>query len=131
MKKNNKKTMALLVGSLISFSANASGDFYWLGRDCESMTNELVQLAKIKPDDACSGDLLVAASYIDAARLRIEQGNSDRAYSSIRYGEIELKAISRYRSYCTYFVNQVKPILSKVISLASKINDLNVAIQQR
>lgn len=129
MIKKNKKLMMMLAGSLLALSANASIDSSQLSSECKAVVHALHHLASSKSEDACSGDLLVAASYIDVAGERLKQGKYNPAYISITYGELELKQISWDRSYCSHFSPRVKPILADVITLKSRIEDLNMRMK--
>lgn len=129
MIKNNKKYLMLVAGSLLAFSAYASTQDTHLSSECDLVARTLHLLAESKSSDACAGDVMVAASYIESASLKIKKGKYKQASTSLGYGEYELKAISMYRSYCSNFSTPVKPLLAKLISLETQLDDLELSLK--
>ncbi|KTC87663.1 hypothetical protein [Legionella drozanskii] len=130
MIKNNKKCLMLAAGSLLAFSANAlTQDSHYLSSECDHMARALYQLAESKSQDACAGDVMVAASYLESASIRITKGKYKQASTSLNYGEYELKAISMYRPYCSNFASQVKPLLAKLITIETQLDELEMSLK--
>ena len=113
----------LLVGLLVSqASAADSWDDYHLSRECERTADGLKELIANRTSiDPCSGDVGIAAAYIESAGLLVGRGKYTQGLFAIQSGESELKAITSQRPYCETFAPFVKPYLAKVIVLEGKI----------
>lgn len=91
---------------------------------CTSTANQLKQLANANPGNACSGDLNIAAAYIDSTAFLLYYQKLDDALNSISSAQSELTAISMSRGYCTTFASQAKGFTVNVIQINTEIKSL-------
>lgn len=119
-------TVSVLVVGLLLSSASFAGypDNMDIARECDRAANQLSHLADTKSDNPCSGDLRIAAAYIESAGLKLRYKKFEQALTSMKYGELELKEISTGRAYCSYFSQAVKPIIASAIKISSEIEVL-------
>lgn len=115
----------LLTGLLVSHSSFAEfPDTRDIALECRTTVIQLNQLADSKPDNSCSGDIKIAASYIEATEIKLKHEKIQQALTSIKYAELELKEISNSRAYCAYFSELVKPYIAQIIRISSEIEVL-------
>lgn len=91
---------------------------------CTSTANQLKQLAAANPGNACSGDLKVAAAYIDSTAFLLYYQKLDEALGSIISAQSELRDISMSRNYCAAFASQAKDFTINVIQINTEIKSL-------
>lgn len=95
--------------------------------DIEQSSHDLVKqcnhLMYSKSDDVCAGDVGMATAYIDSATRKVRQQNYLQALTAIKYGEHELRAITK-RSYCRHFSTEIKPMIKEAIQIGSAIETL-------
>lgn len=80
--------------------------------------------------DICSGDVTVAAAYIESAGRELKREQYTKALTSLSYGQNELKEISSSRSYCSNLAAGVKPYLAKIILLKNEVENTPVPVNQ-
>lgn len=115
----------LLAGLLLSNASFAQyPDAENIAQECRHTADLLERLAESQSSDPCSGDLKIAAAYIEATGLKLYHQKIKQALTSIKYGELELKEISNTRAYCAHFSTAVKPIIANVIMIGSEIEVL-------
>lgn len=126
MKKIIKCTVPIfLAGLLLSEVSFASHpDTRAITEECTHVAHQLNDMAGSNPEDRCAGDLEIAAAYIEAAGFKLRYQKTQQALTSIKYGELELKEISMNRAYCSQVFQSVKPVIARVIRLASEIEVL-------
>lgn len=99
---------------------------YDLERRIFDTSYQLNQIAKEHNADLCSGDVAIAAAYLESAGAQVQHHKKDRAVVSMAYGYNELKEISNIRSYCTHLSPKVKPSLARVIVMKSELENINM-----
>lgn len=126
MKKRVKNTSRALIAGLLFSSAFMawSQNTHDIQYECRHTASQLNNMADSNATNPCSGDLKIAAAYIESAQLKLKHQKTDQALIAIKYGELELKEISQNRSYCSAFSNRVKPIIASVIKIGSEIEVL-------
>lgn len=92
--------------------------------ECMDTATHLHRLANSNSEDLCTGDLEIAAAYIESAGLKLHYKKLEQALTSIKYGELELKEISLNRAYCAHFSSLIKPVIARVIRISSEIEVL-------
>lgn len=120
------RTLSILAAGFMVTSAGfaAFPEQVGIERECEQTAKQLTHMADTSSTYQCSGDLRIAAAYIDAASFKLQHQKIEQALTSIKYGELELKQISSQRAYCSHFSDAVKPIIATVIKISSQIEVL-------
>ncbi|ERH43318.1 TPA: hypothetical protein SLD83_001757 [Legionella pneumophila] len=103
-----------------------SSNHYDLERRIFETSYQLNQIAEENNSDLCSGDVAIAAAYLESAGAQLQHHKKDRAVVSMAYGYNELKAISNVRSYCTHLSPKVKPYLARVIVMKSELENIDM-----
>lgn len=88
---------------------------------CHIIATELNRLANLRQDHPCSGDLKVAATYIEFAEMKLRNQKTDEALTAIQYGALELQEISLGRAYCSNYSQEVKPMLTDAAQVISSV----------
>lgn len=91
---------------------------------CRAEAQHLNRVIESKPHDKCSGDVAVAAAYLEAAETKIRHERYDEALVSLHYSETELRQIAFSRAYCVQLAPLVKPAIAKVIKISSELDVL-------
>ncbi|HAT1722243.1 TPA: hypothetical protein I8Y83_002798 [Legionella pneumophila] len=100
---------------------------YDLERRIFDVSYQLNQIAEEHTIDLCSGDVAIAAAYLESAGHDLQHQNKDRALVSTAYGHNELKEISNARSYCVHLASKTKPYLAKVIVMKSELENITIS----
>lgn len=129
MKRLFKYTASVLLAGLFFSKTSAAsppnaGD---IPKKCTEISHQLHYLADAYVHDRCSGDLRIAASYIESAGFEFRYQKMEQARTLIKRGELELQEISLTRSYCLKVSHLAKPILARVIRLESEMDVLDYA----
>ncbi len=120
-----RAAVTLVTGLLVCNTSFASHpESSEIARHCSHASGQLHHLVQNKPHDRCSGDLEIAAAYIESAELELRHEKFDKALTSIKYSQLELKEISATRTYCAHFSDSVKPVIAQVILIGSEIEVL-------
>lgn len=82
------------------------------------------ELIERKAQDVCSGDVSVAAAYLDATGVKVWNGRYEEAKASLYYAENELQGIAYSRPYCANLAPLVKPYVAKVIRISADLDVL-------
>lgn len=126
MKKIMISTLLVALGGFLVAQVSFAGDSddYYIAMQCATEAKQLKELQERNPSDKCSGDVGVAAAYLDAASIQVRHQRYDKALVSLHYSENELKAIAYSRTYCGSYSQLVKPSIAKVIILVSELSIL-------
>jgi sensor c-di-GMP phosphodiesterase-like protein len=112
------------IGSQCAVATNLN--HYDLERRIFDASHQLNQIAEDNRTDLCSGDVLIAAAYLESSGAELQHHKKDRALVSMTYGHNELKEISNVRSYCAYLSPKVKPFLARVIVMKSELENITI-----
>lgn len=119
--KKITKVAALLTGFLLTGQALASGSH--VADECHHIVQHLNTLAGQNRDDSCSGDVLIAAAYVEAASIKLAKDKPMDAILSLNAGQKELESLS-YKKYCHYFADPVKPDIARIIMIRAEIDTM-------
>lgn len=121
----NRVIAGLIIAVLGSQCAVANNvNSYDLETQIFGISFQLNQIAEANSIDLCSGDVSIAAAYLESAARELQHYKYDKALVSMAYGYNELKEISNARSYCAHLSPKVKPYLAKVIVLKSELENV-------
>lgn len=95
-----------------------------IARECQEVSSRLKQLAENNRQNACAGDISVAAAYLDATAIKVRHARFNEAVVSLHYGTSELKEIAYSRPYCVHFSSLVKPYIARSIQIGAEIDVL-------
>lgn len=127
MKRLFKYAASVLLAGLFLSKASAAkppnaGD---IPKQCTEISQQLHYLADAYVHDRCSGDLRIAAAYIESAGFEFRYQKMEQARALIQRGELELQEISMTRTHCLKVSHLAKPILARVIRVASEMDVLD------
>ncbi len=114
----------MTLGAQCAVAANLNN--YELERRIFDVSYQLNQIAQEHTTDLCSGDVEIAAAYLESGEHELQHQNKDRALVSMAYGHNELKEISNARSYCIHLAPKIKPYLAKVIVMRSELENITI-----
>lgn len=114
----------MTLGTQCAVAANLNN--YDLERRIFDVSYQLNQIAEEHTTDLCSGDVAIAAAYLESAGHELQHQNKDKALVSMAYGHIELREISNARSYCVHLSPKIKPYLAKVIVMRSELENTTI-----
>ncbi|HHF0528686.1 TPA: hypothetical protein ACPHXU_001596 [Legionella anisa] len=117
--------ISAVLGSQSSFATPLN--HYALDRQIVDISYQLNRIAENNSTDLCSGDVLIAATYLESAGGELQHHQKDKALVSMAYGHNELKEISTVRSYCAHLSHKVKPYLAKVLVLQSELESISLS----
>lgn len=121
----NKIVASFIIGVFSTHCAVATNvTNYDLERQIFDVSYQLNHIAEDNSTDLCSGDVSIAAAYLESAGHELQYHRKDKAQVSIAYGHNELKEISNVRSYCAHLSPKIKPYLAKVILIKSELEIL-------
>lgn len=123
MKKQLKRVaMALTTGLLMSQLGHAAQlNTNNLDGRCLDAARQLNQIASDNRSHICSGDIEVAAAYIESAGTYLNHHKNEQALVSLTYGKNELDGITTQRVYCKQLSAYVRPKLVKIITIKSEL----------
>ncbi|MDP3268078.1 MAG: hypothetical protein Q8M40_03430 [Legionella sp.] len=113
------------------YAVATSLNHYDLEKTIFDTSHELSQIAEENKTDLCSGDVLIAAAYMESSGAKLQRHQIGRALVSMTYGHNELKEISNVRSYCAHFSLQVKPFLEKVNVMKRELEHIALSEQNK
>ncbi len=124
----NKTLIAGFVMALMASQASfASGDSHYLGDKSLRVAERLKDMARINDSDLCTGDIRIAAAYVQSAGYALLGNKVQTASVSLVYAQNELREISYNRSYCATLSSNIKPYLAEVILIKGELDAQNVA----
>ena len=92
-----------------------------LAEQCRALAHEMRDRAEDNPSNLCAGDIKVAAAYIQAACMNIEQQTFIQALYFMEMADQELDAIGLYDIYCGHLAKDAERYRSKVARLQGEI----------
>lgn len=122
MNKIIRYTLPVVLGCVMSsISCAGTLDKGSLVAQCAMTVKHLQDIIQGMPHDKCSGDVAIAAAYVDAAKVQIMSSHYNQALVSLHYGENELRSIAYSRAYCANFSSLVKPSIAQVIRIMGEL----------
>jgi hypothetical protein len=120
MKKTAVVILPLLLagGLLVKIGfATFPGKPYLVSK-CEVVAKEIEQVMTAHANDACAGDLAIAAAYVKAAGLKISHEKPELALTAMTYAAQELHAIVNSRAYCRKLAEPSQPLTAHTLALS-------------
>jgi hypothetical protein len=126
MKINKMYWLLVVLTGLIAAKASFAQypDKLSIARKCHEVAYQLKHLADDNRQNACAGDVSIAAAYIDATEMKLRHARFNEALVSIHYGTSELKEIAYSRPYCVHFSSFIKPYIARTIEINAEIDVL-------
>lgn len=89
--------------------------------ECNKTANQLRELIQLNPRDYCAGDLESLANKLEDLGARLNIQRPEQIIASIKYIALELKEITRNRTYCNTVAASVNPVINNVTQITNDV----------
>lgn len=114
-----------IISLFINITSFAYPDRHAVEEECRATVSQLNDLVTQHPDDTCTGDMKIAASYIKTSAIKLHYQRFDQALTDVLYGKHELKDISTNRSWCRLMAKEAAPFIPIVTRISHDIEILS------
>jgi len=120
-------SLALVAAGLMVSQLSVAGTYenQKIGDECKDISSRINTIVKDAKSDQCIDDVKMSVFYTFLAGDVVLRANYPMGLHFINLAERELKSITAYRPYCSYFVPSLTPILAEVTQIKAEIEVQN------
>lgn len=125
MKTGLKATLPLLLASVlmpIAGFASHEPNTHDLVSQCARSAEGLQDLFHQRNEEACSGEISIAASHVQVAGRQIEHNKYTSAQSSLQSAKWELEKVRMDSHRCHFFAPKVVPFMVDLIRISGELD---------